>query len=102
VGGLPGILLTAPDEPDDQDAEGYWRQLGGYGIVEYSYVMEGINIALPSLIESQTISKLKTGSNQRIYQSILPSFSLMVPGGVLRFINRATMAMTPALRGRFM
>jgi hypothetical protein len=40
--------------------------------------------------------------NQRIYQSIRRSFSLTVPGGVFRFINNATTAKTPAVKGRFM
>ena len=36
------------------------------------------------------------------YQSIRCNFSLIVPGGVLRFMNSPTIAITTAVIGRFM
>ena len=51
------------------------------------------------IVDSQLV---KPRRNQRMYQSIRASFSFIVPGGVLRFINSATMAKTQAVKGRFM
>jgi hypothetical protein len=67
-------------------------------------VIDGIKTRLPILEEIADYKQVEEEEIEKheCYQSIRPNFSLIVPGGVLRFMNSPTIINTPAVRGRVM